>query len=89
MYIVFNHIEKIQQKPEHVRKKIAFFVSLCLFLIVVFLWLFLDNLNVISEEYAKESADTPSPFTSASKVFENIFDDVRSKAKGVEDYLNI
>ena len=86
---MFNHIEKIQQKPEHVRKKITFFVSLCLFLAVVFLWIFLDNLNVISEEYAKDGADTPSPFTSASKVFDSIFNDVRSKAKGIEDYLNI
>ena len=89
MPIVFKYIEKIQQKPEHVRKRIAFFITIGLFFAVVFLWLFLDNLNVISKEYAKDDINTPSPFVNIKDTVGSIFDDVKKKTEGVEDYFDI
>ncbi len=86
---MFKHIEKIQQKPEHERKKIAFFITIGLFFVVVFLWIFLSDLNIISKEYTEENAKTPSPFANIKDTFGGIVDDVKEKTESTEDYFNI
>ncbi len=86
---MFKYIEKIQQKPEHERKRIALLITTGLFFVVVFLWLFLDNLNIISKEYTEDKTNTPSPFTNAKDTFGNMFDDVKKKTEDIEDYFNI
>jgi hypothetical protein len=56
-----NHINKIKQKPEHIRKRYAFGVSLSFTLIILFFWLISHTLTVGQNDVV---AKAPTPIAS-------------------------
>ncbi len=83
---MFNNIKKIQQKPEHIRRGIAFFVTMFLFFLIISLWLFLDNWNTVSREVVGGKINTPTPFTNVKNTLSGAFYDMKKEAGSIMDY---
>lgn len=76
---MFNHIEKIRQKPEHVRRRIAVFLTLMLFLVVVFVWIFAPDVSLVEQEKNRAIDEAPSPFWVLKDTLGDSFNDMGSK----------
>jgi len=58
MTLLFHQIEKLRRKPEHVRRWVAFSVTLLLFIIIVSVWLSTINISIFGKT---EDGDIPKP----------------------------
>ncbi len=83
---MFKHIEKIQQKSEHERKRIALIVTVVLFIFVIIFWIVLDSLSTTTKGDVEDKINAPSPFMNIKDTFGNMLNDVKEKAEDVEDY---
>ncbi|MDP3962590.1 MAG: hypothetical protein Q8Q03_01870 [bacterium] len=63
---VENHIEKMREKPEHVRKQYAFLTSLGVTMIIFMFWVasFSGSFALDSAVVATEKAEVKSPISS-------------------------
>jgi len=84
---MFQYLEKLRQKPTHIRKRIAFFVTSIFFVMIVLVWGLTFNTpdKRASQEITKEK--TISPFDTLKETFGNISDDVSSKFKGIKQQV--
>ncbi len=72
---MFRYIEKLQKKPEHIKRGIALFITVLLFLVVIFVWLSIAGIPLVEKKESHVS-ETPSPFI----VLKNTFGDLTSGA---------
>ena len=77
---MFNHIEKIRQKPEHVRRGIAMFITLALFLVVVIVWVFAPDVSLVEKEKSRVD-EAPSPLWVFKDTLSDSIGDMGSKFK--------
>jgi len=84
---MFQYIEKLRQKPSYTRRRMAFFVTLMLFVLVVLVWwLTLDTSQKESKNIDIEK-NTPSPFKVLKDVFGDISNDAKAKIEAVKKPL--
>lgn len=89
IFIVFNHIDKIRRKPEHVRKRIAFFVTLAIFSIIIFFWFYFVRIDIISQKKVKSNVNIISPFVNVKNTFGQIFSGINQSTKTIRNvFLN-
>ncbi|MEK7182267.1 MAG: hypothetical protein AAB679_00715 [Patescibacteria group bacterium] len=83
--MIFDKIQKLQQKPVQTRKKIAFGISAGITIIILIVWLSVFNLNsnnaVVgnSQKVTNKNSDLTSPFSKIKKDFAQIFESAPEK----------
>ncbi len=85
---MFNHIEKIRQKPENIKRRFTLLITLFFFLIVLLLWFFMSSLEVVPKKNI-DTAPAQTPFVGIKNTVENIVSDIKTKTKGLGDNFNI
>lgn len=71
---MFRYIETLRQKPEHVRHTSAIVITICVFVVVVGVWLFVDPPAYVGGGDEESTAqvqkeDTGSPFERLQSTF--------------------
>jgi len=80
---VFRYIEKLQKKPEHVKRWIAVFITIFLFLIIVSVWLSIDNTSFVNKKESNINK-TPPPFTVLKDTFGELFGNMGDNLKNLK-----
>ncbi len=83
---MFKYIEKIQRKPEYIRKRITVIITVLLFVVVIFIWLFADNRNTTLKRSVGSNINTPSPITNVKNTFSSAFYNIKKEVGSVVDY---
>ncbi len=85
---MFNHIENIRQKPEYVRRRIALFITLTLFFVVVFIWILTLDTSPVRQEKSRIVDEAPSPFWTLRDTLNNSANDMSSKFEELKKQFN-
>ncbi len=80
---MFKSIEKLRQKPEHIRRAVALFVTIALFLVILFVWFSTLNLGDTVQKEKDRVANTPTPFANLKDTLGGIFNDVTEQAESI------
>jgi predicted PurR-regulated permease PerM len=84
---MFNHIEKIRQKPEHVKRWIAVFITLLLFSIIILVWFWAPDVSLVGKE--KSIIDNaPSPFSVLKDKLNDSVNEIGGKFKEFKGQFN-
>ena len=76
---MFSNIEKLQKKPEHIKRRIALLITLTFFLIITALWFSMGDIKPPRQSESTPSSDTISPFENLIDAFVDIKDDTTKK----------
>ncbi len=74
---MFRYIEKLQKKPEHVKRGIALFFTTLLFFIIIFIWFRVADVPFV-EKKESQISETLSPFTVLKDTFVGIYNDTEN-----------
>jgi len=83
--MVLDYIEKLQQKPEHVRRQIAFGLTATLFVAIVALWVASSPIlgeSSGTEELASTGSDIDTPFEALKGIFSGAVEAVNEASEG-------
>ncbi len=67
--------KKIQEKPEHVKKRISFIITLVIFSVIVFVWVSSRTARMVINESRTRSA---SPIESFKEIFNGGISDIQN-----------
>lgn len=76
---MFQYIEKLRQRPSYTRRRIAFFITLSLFVLVVLLWWITLDINQAGLQDVGAEEKSLSPFNALKGIFSDIPNDVNVK----------
>jgi len=76
---MFSNIEKLQKKPDYIKRRITFFTTLALFFAIVLLWFFMGDIKPPEKKSINPTESILSPFENFKNVFIGIKDDAAVK----------
>ncbi len=78
---IFQHIDRMKEKPEHVRKRFAFLVSFAITFVIFAGWMASYGLKS-SPILAKDQNKVDKPVSSLTASVGDIWDDIKSMFSG-------
>ena len=80
---MMNHIENLRAKPDHIKKKVAFFTSLTVTLIIFVSWIISNNVIYSKGEDVKIDTPTSSLSANVSGFFSSIKNIFKESSKNI------
>jgi hypothetical protein len=87
LIIMFDTIKRLQKKPESVRRRIAFGISIAIVFIIALIWISTLSSRTSSDRVERIETLNVTPLSSVKDSFSQIFDRLSSKLRGVEEYV--
>lgn len=76
---MWNYLKDVQSKPLHTRKLILYVTTAVLFVVIVFIWILLLNIQKAHEFTATSNEGALSPFQDIKEIFNNMFEAVKKE----------
>ncbi|GMQ95408.1 MAG: hypothetical protein BMS9Abin13_521 [Patescibacteria group bacterium] len=73
---MFNHLERIQRKPEYVRRRILLVTTVALFFIIVFVWFLFPGSSLVDNTEENTVYKELSPFSNIEDAFNSAVDNI-------------
>lgn len=72
---MWNYLRSLQNKPLHTRKMILYVSTVTLFILIVFFWILLLNIQK-AKEIKTSAGEILSPFEGIKEIFTKMFEDI-------------
>jgi len=82
---MFSNIEKLQKKPDYIKRRIALLTALVLFLIIISTWFLVSDIKPTKKKSINPTENISSPFENFKNIFINIKDDAKTKFDSIKE----